>query len=137
MQGMLAIYQPYQGKQGYQWVYGEYTEIGFTRYHNGVLYKAVQDPNANIYSPDQVPAIWEVVSQTNENENKIFPFREVYCNQPFRCYFSQSRNDSKNIEPRANPHRSDKRAVVCRVLYPLLPSAALHRLQDGLSEHFV
>lgn len=62
--GMLALYQPYQGKYNYTWVYGEYTEIGFTRYHNSVLYKAIQDPNANIYSPDQTPAIWEVVTTT-------------------------------------------------------------------------
>ncbi len=59
--GMLAIYKPYQGKYDYDWVYGEYCELGFTRYHNGVLYKAIQNPNANIYSPDQVPAIWSQI----------------------------------------------------------------------------
>ncbi len=62
MQGMLAIYKPYQGRDNYPWVYGEFTEIGFTRYHNGKLYKAIGDPNANIYSPDQVPAIWSEIT---------------------------------------------------------------------------
>ncbi|MFI3322862.1 MAG: hypothetical protein R3Y50_10145 [Rikenellaceae bacterium] len=56
--GMLAVYKPYQGKYGYQWVYGEYSEVGFTRYFEGKLYEAIQGPNANIYSPDLVSAIW-------------------------------------------------------------------------------
>lgn len=60
--GMLAIYKPYQGKRGYDWIYGEYSEVGFTRYHEGKLYKALQDPGANIYSPDLVPNIWEEVT---------------------------------------------------------------------------
>lgn len=57
---MLAIYKPYQGKYGYNWIYGEYCEVGYTRYDNGVLYRAIQDPNANIYPPSAVPAVWEV-----------------------------------------------------------------------------
>lgn len=59
---MLAIYKPYQGKEGYEWVYGEYCDIDYTRYYNGELYKAIQNPNANIYQPDQVPAVWEKVT---------------------------------------------------------------------------
>lgn len=57
---MLAIYKPYQGRYGYDWLYGEYTEVGFTRYENGVLYVCTGDPGANIYPPNQVPACWEV-----------------------------------------------------------------------------
>lgn len=62
MQGMLAIYKPYQGKRGYPWIYGEYSAVGFTRYHNGKLYEAIQDPGANIYAPDLLPAIWQEVT---------------------------------------------------------------------------
>lgn len=58
---MLSVYKPYQGKHGYDWLYGEYCEIGFTRLHAGVLYRAIQDPGANIFPPDQVPAVWEIV----------------------------------------------------------------------------
>lgn len=58
---MLAIYKPYQGREGYNWIFGEYCETGFTRYDNGVLYRAKSDPGANIYSPSQVPAVWEKV----------------------------------------------------------------------------
>lgn len=58
---MLAIYKPYQGREGYNWVYGEYCEAGFTRYDNGVLYRAKSDPGVNIYPPSAVPAIWETV----------------------------------------------------------------------------
>ncbi|MFR9496685.1 MAG: hypothetical protein SNG81_10015 [Rikenellaceae bacterium] len=54
-------FQPHQGKYCYTWIYGEYCEIGFTRYHNGVLYEAIQDPGANIYSPNLAPAIWNEV----------------------------------------------------------------------------
>ena len=58
---MLAIYKPYQGKLGYNWLYGEYCDVGYTRYDNGVLYRAIQNPNANIYPPSALPAVWEVV----------------------------------------------------------------------------
>ena len=58
---MLSIYKPYQGKHGYDWLYGEYIEKGFTRYENGVLYRCYQDPNANIFPPSQTPNCWEVV----------------------------------------------------------------------------
>ena len=60
---MLAIYKPYQGREGNAWLYGEYIEIGFTRYDNGVLYRAIQDPGANIFPPSQVPAVWETVAK--------------------------------------------------------------------------
>ena len=60
---MLSVYKPYQGKHGYNWLYGEYIEVGFTRYEDGVLYRAYQDPGANIFPPSQVPAVWEVVEQ--------------------------------------------------------------------------
>lgn len=59
---MLSIYKPYQGKHGYEWLYGEYCEVGFTRYDGGVLYVAVQAPGANIFRPSEVPAVWEVVA---------------------------------------------------------------------------
>ena len=58
---MLAVYKPYQGRERYTWLYGEYTEVGFTRYEDEVLYRCIADPNANIYPPSQVPACWEVV----------------------------------------------------------------------------
>ncbi len=64
MTGMLAIYKPYQGKYDYDWIYGEYSEVGFTRYYNEKLYTAIQGPGANIYSPDLVPSIWEEVPTT-------------------------------------------------------------------------
>lgn len=58
---MLSVYKPYQGKHGYNWLYGEYCEVGFTRYEGEKLYSAIQDPGANIFPPSQVPAVWEVV----------------------------------------------------------------------------
>lgn len=60
---MLAIYKPYQGRERYTWLYGEYTEVGFTRYEDEKLYVCTSDPGANIYPPSQVPACWEVVEQ--------------------------------------------------------------------------
>lgn len=58
---MLAVYKPYQGRERYTWLYGEYTEVGFTRYDGAELYVCTADPGANIYPPSQVPACWEVV----------------------------------------------------------------------------
>lgn len=55
---MLAIYKPYQGRERYTWLYGEYTEIGFTRYDGAELYVCTADPGANIYPPSMVPACW-------------------------------------------------------------------------------
>ena len=60
---MLSVYKPYQGRERYTWMYGEYCEVGFTRYDGGVLYLAIQDPGANIFPPSQVPAVWEVAEQ--------------------------------------------------------------------------
>ncbi len=62
--GMLAHYKPYRDGQEYEWLYGEYVEIGWVRYvtdedGNVTRYRAVQDPNANIYSPELVPGIWQ------------------------------------------------------------------------------
>lgn len=57
---MLSIYKPYQGREHYTWLYGEYTEVGFTRYDGAELYVCIQDPGANIYPPSQVPACWTV-----------------------------------------------------------------------------
>lgn len=58
---MLAVYKPYQRPYDCDWMYGEYCEVGYTRWDDGVLYRAIQDPGANIYAPSQVPAVWEVV----------------------------------------------------------------------------
>lgn len=58
---MLAIYKPYQGRERYTWLYGEYTEVGFTRYEDEKLYLCTSNPGANIYPPSQVPACWTVV----------------------------------------------------------------------------
>lgn len=55
---MLAVYKPYQRPYDCDWMYGEYCEVGYTRRDGGVLYRAIQDPGANIYAPSQVPAIW-------------------------------------------------------------------------------
>ncbi len=72
--GMLAIYKPYRDSGIYEWLSGEYVEIGWIRYviseyeDIGVTidrYKAIQDPGANIYSPDLTPSIWEKM----ENED--------------------------------------------------------------------
>ncbi len=60
MTGMLAIYKPYRDSGVYEWLYGEYVEIGWVRTYNDISYQAIQDPGANIYSPDLVPAVWEV-----------------------------------------------------------------------------
>ncbi len=62
--GMLAIYKPYRDSGKYEWLYGEYIEIGWVRYvtdedGNVTRYRAIQDPNANIYSPELVPGIWQ------------------------------------------------------------------------------
>ncbi len=56
---MLAVNKPYQGREGYAWIYGEYCEAGFTRYEGDVLYRAKSDPGANIFPPSQVPAVWD------------------------------------------------------------------------------
>ena len=60
---MLSVYKPYQGRERYTWLYGEYIEVGFTRYEDEKLYICTSDPGANIYPPSQVPACWEVVEQ--------------------------------------------------------------------------
>lgn len=57
---MLAAYKPYQQPYDCEWMYGEYCEIGYTRWDGGVLYRAFADPGANIYRPSMVPAVWEV-----------------------------------------------------------------------------
>ncbi len=67
--GMLAIYKPYRDSDEYPWLYGEYVEIGWIRNvvnenDKIVRYRAIQDPNANIYSPEIVPNIWEVVEDS-------------------------------------------------------------------------
>lgn len=59
---MLAVYKPYQGRERYTWLYGEYTEVGFTRYDGADLYVCIADPGANIYPPSQVPACWSIVN---------------------------------------------------------------------------
>lgn len=59
---MLAVYKPYQRPYDCDWMYGEYCEVGYTRWDDGVLYRAIQDPGANIYAPSQVPAIWAVAN---------------------------------------------------------------------------
>lgn len=59
---MLAVYKPYQRPYDCDWTYGEYCEVGYTRWAGGVLYRAIQDPGANIYAPSQVPAIWAVAN---------------------------------------------------------------------------
>lgn len=60
---MLSIYKPYQGRERYTWLYGEYIEVGFTRYEGAVLYRAYRDPGANIFPPSKTPESWEVVEQ--------------------------------------------------------------------------
>lgn len=59
---MLAVYKPYQRPYDCNWMYGEYCEVGYTRWDGGVLYRAIQDPGANIYAPSQVPAVWAVAN---------------------------------------------------------------------------
>ena len=59
---MLAVYKPYQRPYDCDWMYGEYCEVGYTRWDDGVLYRAIQDPGANIYAPSQVPAVWAVAN---------------------------------------------------------------------------
>lgn len=63
--GMLALYKPYRDNNEYEWLYGEYVEVDWIRTvtteETTTRYKAIQDPNANIYSPELVPSVWEVV----------------------------------------------------------------------------
>lgn len=59
---MLAVYKPYQGRERYTWLYGEYCEVGFTRYEDADLYYCKADPGANIYPPSQVPACWDKIN---------------------------------------------------------------------------
>lgn len=58
--GMLAMYKPYTDATLKGWIYGEYVEIGWQRMYNGVVYTTIQDAGANIYSPDLVPAVWQL-----------------------------------------------------------------------------
>ncbi len=60
--GMLAVYKPYRDGDVYPWLYGEYVQQGWRRTVGDVTYTAIQDPGANIYSPEQVPAVWEVTT---------------------------------------------------------------------------
>ncbi len=62
-EGMLAVYKPYRDGDVYPWLYGEYIEIGWQRSVGDVVYTAIQDPGANIYSPELVPAVWEVTNE--------------------------------------------------------------------------
>ena len=59
---MLSIYKPYQGKYGYNWMYGEYCEVGFTRYDGVELYECTSDPLANVNPPSQVPSCWKLIN---------------------------------------------------------------------------
>lgn len=57
---MLSVYKPFRDSGRYPWLYGEYCLKGYERQHNGKWYKVIQtDAGANIYTPDQVPAVWE------------------------------------------------------------------------------
>lgn len=67
--GMLALYKPYRDDGLYEWLYGEYVEVGWQRVWNDVIYTAIQDPNANIYNPDLVPAVWEAESESVSMED--------------------------------------------------------------------
>ena len=64
--GMLAVYAPVQrpaeGGQVLPWVNGETgIQVGDRRAYNGVVYKCIQAPGANIWPPDSVPALWKAV----------------------------------------------------------------------------
>ncbi len=69
--GMLAIYKPYRDSGTYEWLYGEYVEVGWIRTVTTDTtissYKAIQDTGANIHSPELVPSVWELV-ETEEIE---------------------------------------------------------------------
>ncbi len=62
LEGLLALYKPFRDSATYQWLYGEYVEIGWVRTYGGLSYTAIQDPNANISSPDLAPAVWQVAT---------------------------------------------------------------------------
>lgn len=59
---MLSIYKPYQGKERYTWLYGEYIEEGWTRYDGADLYRCYNDPGVNVNPPHLTPAHWEKVN---------------------------------------------------------------------------
>lgn len=59
---MLSIYKPYQGKERYTWLYGEYIEKGWTRYDGADLYRCYNDPGVNVNPPHLTPAHWEKVN---------------------------------------------------------------------------
>lgn len=61
--GMLAIYKPYRTTGVYEWLYGEYCVKGDVRTVGDDSYEAIQDPGANIYSPELVPAVWVKVEE--------------------------------------------------------------------------
>lgn len=62
-EGVLALYQAYRSGDLMEWLAGEYAVTGYQRSWDGVDYVAIQDAGANIYSPDAVPAIWEVMEE--------------------------------------------------------------------------
>lgn len=59
--GMLAIYMIYRGSDTYEWLYGEYVEVGWIRTEDGVEYIAIQYPNMNTCSPSTVASVWAKV----------------------------------------------------------------------------
>ncbi|GHV28111.1 hypothetical protein FACS18948_6630 [Clostridia bacterium] len=67
--GMLAIYTPVQPPaadgQILDWISGETLSVGDKRRDptDGKVYQTIQNPNANVWEPHIVPAIWEAISE--------------------------------------------------------------------------
>jgi hypothetical protein len=68
MAGLLAVYAPIISPppDGVvpEWLYGETgVETGDKRTWQGVVYEAVTSPGANIWEPDNAPALWRAASE--------------------------------------------------------------------------
>ncbi len=67
-EGMLAIYTPVQvpdeGGEALPWVSGEIVGFGERRTYGGVVYECVMPggAGANVWAPDEAPAIWRRIS---------------------------------------------------------------------------
>ncbi len=56
--GASDIFRLHQGEGMHPWVSGEYCEVGYLRMLEDVIYEAVQDPGANVHSPELNTKVW-------------------------------------------------------------------------------
>lgn len=68
-EGMLAVYRPLQEPgEVLPWVYGEAVSIGDRRIDpsDGLVYEVYAEAGANLWEPHEVPAIWRLVEEEEE-----------------------------------------------------------------------